>query len=68
MSIPLKDKNLEPLFKRREELKNEINKDMEEYKAIEYVITKCRTTEEKLEAYGKLINGEQDESWDSITK
>ena len=42
--------------------------DMEEYKAIEYVITKCRTTEEKLEAYGKLINGEQDESWDSITK
>lgn len=33
-----KDPQLEPLFNRRTEIKEQVNKLMEEYKALEYVI------------------------------
>ena len=46
--MKLKDQKLEPLFKRRQEIKDEVNKLMEEYSAIGYIIEKAMRAEEEL--------------------
>lgn len=62
--MKLKDQKLEPIFKRREEIRLEINKLMEEYKALEYVLSKNRQLEEQLNNKQKPDYS----SWDSIEK
>lgn len=54
-----KDMNLEPIFKRREEIRLECNKLMEEYKALEYVLNQNKQLKEENERLKSLTDLER---------
>lgn len=59
-----KEPKLRPLFERREELQKEINKLMEEYKAIGDILEENRILKEKL----KQKTQPDYSSWDEVSK
>lgn len=49
-----KDEKLKPLFERREEIRKECNKLMDEYQALEYILKENRRLKEENEKLKKI--------------